>query len=123
MSNQSLIDSALATAKARLSAGVERMNKEAAAPGDEFTKEAAEVANALEYVALNAVDDGSAAGTARREMVEDYLKKSAAAHAPKQSATTTSGTQSQVPSSSKKKVQPGGTPGGSRPEASSSMGG
>lgn len=112
-----MIDDAMAKAKARLTAGVERMDKEASAPTS-LTKEASEVANALEYVALATVDDGSAVGAARKEMVTDFLSKSAAAGGPAVSATTTSGTQSQVPVSSKKTIQPGGKPGDTNPENS-----
>lgn len=119
--HQSMIDQALDVAKARLTGRTH--TKSASAPGEvDLVKEAAEVANALEYVALATADDGTEAGAQRQEMVRGLLKESAAG-GPKETSTTTSGTQNQVPANSKKKIQPGGTPGGSSPAESKSLDG
>lgn len=67
-----LIDEAMKTASYRLSAGVD---KTASAPQQSsIVKEASELANALEYMSIAAVNDGSVAGMARAEMVRDFYK-------------------------------------------------
>jgi hypothetical protein len=123
MSTQSMIDEALEKAKARLSAGVQKMDKTASAPKDDaenqsFLKQATEVADALEYVALATADDGSAAGAARQTMTANFFKQAATAAGPAVSETTTAGTQSVPPMSGSKKIQPGGKPGDVKPESS-----
>jgi hypothetical protein len=61
MSYQSLIDDALARARARTGVVVPSV-KTASAPA--LNDEAEKIANALEYLAYAAADDGSAAGVA-----------------------------------------------------------
>lgn len=118
--HNTLIDQALAKAKARMNAGVESTSKVASVPGtetDSFLKEASTVADALEFLALSVADDGSAQGTAQRQMVESFFKQAETA-GPKVSETTTTGTQGQPPAASKTKIQPGGSPGSTNPTSS-----
>ena len=130
----SLIEKALAGARAKIDAGIQ--NEKIASHEDGLLKEAEEVANALEYVALSVADDGSAVGSARAEMIRDFFKKSAEAGEPVKSktpginanfsgdgSTQAKGEQGEASSSSKKKILPTGLKGGNRPEASESRDG
>lgn len=119
---QSLIDDAVAKAKARLGAGVQKMATKEASAEPDLIKEASEIANALEFVALNTADDGSAAGAARMEMVRDFLSKSAETHAPSSGPTKATGMQTQPPTGSGK-AMPGGPAKGGRPATSEAKGG
>lgn len=130
----SLIEKALAGARAKIDAGIQ--NEKVASREDGLLKEAEEVANALEYVALSVADDGSAVGSARAEMIRDFFKKSAEAGEPVKSktpgisanfggdgSTQARGEQGEASSSSKKKILPIGLKGGNKPEASESRDG
>jgi hypothetical protein len=113
---RSMIDEALAAAKAKVGAPTAELSKTASAE-DPLIKEASDLANALEYVSLSASGDG-AVGSFRSEMVRDYYKQ-AAAGGPAESPTSTSGTQAQPPAASKKKINPTGLVGGSSPKQTS----
>jgi hypothetical protein len=80
------------------------MKTASATPESTLIKEAAELADALEYVAHSATDTGSSADRIRGEMVRSFFKN--AASSPAQGPTTTSGTQAQAPESGKRKISP-----------------
>lgn len=116
MSVSTIIDQALA--RARKTAGG---SEKTASSGSDLVKEAHQLADALEYVALTSADDGTAAGAVRRTVVEDFFKransvKSAADH-PAESVAPT-GTQKDVPAAGAKKILPVGLAGGKSPEES-----
>lgn len=131
----SLIDRALANARAKMDAGLQ--TEKVASAEEALLKEAEECANALEYVALVVADDGSASGAARAEMIRDFFKKSAEAGEPVAAkspigiqanfggdgSTQAKGEQGQAPSESKKKILPTGLKGGTHPEESKSRDG
>lgn len=111
MSVSSIIDKAIANA--RRTAGAE---KTASAEGSgDLVKEAHQLADALEFVALTSADDGTAAGTLRRNVVADFFKQ--AADHPAESIAPT-GTQKDVPAAGAKKILPVGLAGGSSPAES-----
>ena len=89
------------TARYRLSAGV---TKEASVSEPTLVKEASELANALEYMAISTAYDGSSAGTARAEMVRDFFK-SATAQQLKSGPTQAKGAQEIVPNEGKTKLK------------------
>lgn len=110
MSNyKTLIDEAMKTASYRLNAGVD---KTASAPQQSsIVKEASELANALEYMSITAVNDGSVAGMARAEMVRDFYKSATSqrlgtklAGSVGESATSVTGQQGLAVSSGKTKL-------------------
>lgn len=121
MSYQSAIDEALEKAKARLNRAGQSHSKEASASADDgLVKQANEIADALEYMAIATAGDGTPAGDARVEMVRNFFK-AAAGGGPTEGATTTTGTQKQPPAQSKKTIQPGGSPGATNPEVSDAL--
>lgn len=110
MSNyKSLIDEAMKTASYRLNAG---LSKEASAANDaSLVKEASELANALEYMAMGSANDGTLAGHARAELIRDFHKAAAAqrlgvklAGDLVESATMVNGAQAVAPNSGKTKL-------------------
>lgn len=119
MSNyRSMIDEALQSARARLDAGSGDLMKTASVSShtDFLTKEASELADALEYVAHAATGTGSAADSVRGEMIRSFFKS--ASGSPAQGPTTTSGTQAHAPSASKRKVAVNNASGGSPAQGS-----
>jgi len=113
-----MIDEALNTARSRVNAGVPSTEKIAAAYVDDgLTKEASELANALEYVALNTVDDGSAAGSARSSVVRDFFKQ-ATGEQVSHGAVKAVGIQQLAASQSKRKLNPKGIVPGDKPAVS-----
>jgi len=114
MSVQHIIDAALN--KARASAGG---TKTAAAPGGDLVKLAHELADANEFIAMSAVDDGSVAGAVRRSVVEQFFKgaDTSAIPGPARSVAPT-GTQAVPPQSGSKKILPTGHPCGESPPES-----
>ena len=118
MSNHtSIVERAIANARARLHV-VSDVEKVADAPGSSHVKEAQEVADALEFLALSTADDGSAAGAARGEMVRSFFKLSMGPGSVEHGSTAASGTQAQPPAGSRQKIQPGGKPGDVKPAES-----
>jgi hypothetical protein len=110
-----MIDEALQSARSRLDGGSDELMKTAsAAPENFLIKEAAELADALEYVAHAATDTGSAVDHIRGEMVRSFFKN--ASGSPAQSATTTSGTQAHAPTGKKISAK-GQSVGGSPPQS------
>lgn len=110
MSNyKSLIDEAMRTASYRLNAG---LDKEASvANNNSLIKEAAELANALEYMSMDSANDGSLAGQARAEVIRDFHKAATAqrlgvklAGDVGEAATMVTGAQSIAPNSGKVKL-------------------
>lgn len=115
MSYQSLIDDALARARARTGVVVPSV-KTANAP---LSDEAEKVANALEYLAYAAAEDGTAAGTARAELVRDFFKAANEGGAqPTVTSTDTKGTQAVAPQAGKTKLNPQGLASGNAPAQS-----
>lgn len=121
MSNyRSMIDEALMSARARLDSGSGDLMKTASAESHGITKEASDLADALEYIAHSATGTGSAADQVRGDMIRSFFKT---ATSPAQGPTTTSGTQGQVPSKGKATLTAASSSGGSpaqssaRPEA------
>lgn len=113
MSYQSLIDDALARARARTGVSVPSV-KTANAPA--LNEEAEKIANALEYLAYAAADDGSAAGTARAELVRDFFKSANEGGAqPTVTSTDAKGTQAIAPQAGKTKLMSPGLTGGNAP--------
>ena len=105
--HKSIIDEALM--KARDLVG---HTKSASAVPD-LVKEAEDLAGALEFISMAAVDDGTAAGSHGRSLLTDFFKD-AAAGGPAESVTSSGGTQGQPPASGKTHI-PVGTPGGTAP--------
>jgi len=113
MAYRSIIDEALAKARAK-AGGTE---KTAASEELPLVKQANELADALEFVALSATDDGTPAGEHRQSLLGDYFKR-AAAGGPPESETGSRGTQDMPPSSGKTHIQPAGKPSDARPAES-----
>jgi hypothetical protein len=107
---RSMIDEAMATARNRLNAGVKVASADTTA-----TKEASELANALEYLAISAANDGTTVGSVREEMLRDFFKQAQAAGSVPHGATAASGVQAQAPEAGKTKLAPQGLVGGARP--------
>lgn len=83
------------------STGVE---KTASDPND-FYKEAGELANALEYMAISSVNDGSPAGTAQSDMIKDFFKQASKQRmGVPHGSTAATGTQGIAPSQGKLKL-------------------
>lgn len=110
MSNyKSLIDEAMKTASYRLNSG---LHKEASiANDDSLVKEASELANALEYMSLSAVDGEGLVGSARAEIIRDFYKSATAqrlgvklAGDVGESTVSATGTQAIAPQSGKTKL-------------------
>ena len=109
---KSLIDQAMETARYRLEAGSTTKTASATVSNTEsMLKEASEIANALEYVAINTADDGTTAGSARAEIVRDFFKSATAERFGQKLAgdvgeapTQASGPQGQVPESGKTRL-------------------
>lgn len=98
--HSSVIDEALAKARAL----VGETTKTASADGEpSLVKEAEEIAGALEFVALSSVDDGSAAGSHQRGVLENFFAKAAAkgGQGPAESVSKGGGTQSTAPAAGK----------------------
>lgn len=97
---QSMIDAALRNARAMASTGVEKTASEQ--PNDLY-KEASELANALEYMAITSVDDGTAAGVAQSDMIKDFFKQASKQRmgAVPHGSTSSVGVQSIAPSKGK----------------------
>jgi hypothetical protein len=109
---RSMIDEAMANARSRLNAGV----KVASVSTEQaITKEASELANALEYLALTSANDGSAVGSAREEVLRDFFKQAAPAGAVPHGATAATGVQAQAPEAGKTKLAPVGLVAGAAP--------
>lgn len=107
---QTMIDAALRNGAAMASTGVE---KTASDPNDMY-KEASELANALEYMAISSVDDGTAAGVAQSDMIKDFFKQASkqrmGVDAPAHGSTAAAGTQGLAPQQGRtilNKTQPG----------------
>jgi len=98
---QSMIDAALRNAQAMASTGVE---KTASDPND-FYKEASELANALEYMAISSVNDGSPAGIAQSDMIKDFFKQASKQRmGVPHGSTAATGTQGIAPNQGKLKL-------------------
>lgn len=112
MDRKTMIQQALDRARHVTESG---MGKEASAVSseDEVTK----LADALEFIALQASNDGTAAGAVRQQMVEGFLAKTAAPGGPAVSESAT-GRQPDLPHQGKKTIQPGGKPSAANPENS-----
>lgn len=83
------------------STGVEKT----ASDTNDFYKEASELANALEYMAISSVDDGTAAGTAQSDMIKDFFKQASKQRlGVPHGSTAVMGTQSIAPSHGKMKL-------------------
>jgi hypothetical protein len=114
-----MIDEALASAKSRLNSGVPQMTK-VASTGDPLVKEAAELADALEYIAYSSGNTGSISGAIRGDMVKSFFK-TATEGSPAQSSAQATGTQEQPPSEGAKKLNPKGLVAGASPAQSSAQ--
>ena len=98
---QSMIDAALRNAQAMASTGVEKT----ASDTNNFYKEASELANALEYMAISSVNDGSPAGTAQSDMIKDFFKQASKQRSGvPHGSTAATGTQGVAPSNGKLKL-------------------
>ena len=115
---QNMINSALQQGRALASAGVEKTASDPSSI-EGLIKEGEEVANALEYMAIASVDDGTAVGTAKADMVKDFFKAASKqrhnipAGTPVPHGTTqVRGTQAIAPSNGKRRIasQNGGAP-------------
>ena len=115
MSVKSIIDAALN--KARSTAGSTKTAS--AGQPDGLIKEANQVADALEYMALEIVDDGTPSGAAQRRVVEDFFKgaDTQAIKGPAQSVSPT-GTQAVPPQTGARKILPTGQASGTHPAES-----
>jgi hypothetical protein len=110
-----MIDEALQSARSRLETGSgELMKTASASPQNSMVKEAAELADALEYIAHSATSNGSASDSVRGDMVRSFFKN--ATGSPAQSATSVQGTQSHAPPGKKIPVK-GQSVGGSAPQS------
>jgi len=95
------------------------MTKSAASTEEDLlVKEAAELADALEYIAYSSNNDGSVSGAIRGDMIRSFFK-TAAEGSPAQSSTQAKGTQAVPPAAGKKKLNPQGLVSGGSPAQSS----
>jgi hypothetical protein len=115
MSVKSIIEAAMLNAR-RTAGGSE---KNAAAPGDDLVKLAHQLADANEFIALSAADDGTPEGQVRRSVVEQFFKGAGGEKipGPAQSESPT-GTQAVPPQSGAKKILPLGLASGNSPTES-----
>jgi len=116
MSVQNIIEAALQ--KARTTAG--GTEKSASAPPQtDLIKVAHQLADANEFIALSAADDGTPDGQIRRSVVEQFFKgaDTTAIKGPAQSEAPT-GTQAMAPQSGAKKILPTGKASGNSPAES-----
>ena len=84
-------------------------------PHYDMVKEANSAADALEFLSLQAAQDGTPAGAAKADLLQTFFKESAAAR-PAETSTDVRGTQGHAPSQGKNRIQPTGLKGGARPE-------
>jgi hypothetical protein len=115
MSVQSIIEAALK--KARTTAG--GSDKTASAGSPDLIKLAHQLADANEFIALSAADDGTPEGQVRRSVVENFFKGAGGEKVPgpAQSESPT-GTQAVPPQSGAKKILPLGKASGNSPAES-----
>jgi len=113
MSVKHIIDVALEKARGHVG-GAEKV---ASAGQRDLTKEAHQAADALEYLSLDIVDDGTAAGAASRRVVEDFFKRAEKGASPGESVSPT-GTQATPPQAGAKKILPTGQAKGNSPAES-----
>jgi hypothetical protein len=116
---RSMLDSVLASAKARANTPLETAKTASAgndgSPG--LVKEAQQVAEALEFLSLSAAG-GGATGAFRTEMVRSFFKEASGGN-PANGPTMSSGTQGQAPSQGKATLTAKGLVGGNAPAQSS----
>jgi hypothetical protein len=119
MSVQQIVNEALQRARSTAGGGTGTAATKTASAEDALIKTAHQLADANEWIALSAADDGTAGGRARRGLVENFFKSAGGEKVPGpvQSESPT-GTQAVPPQSGAKKILPLGKASGDSPEES-----